>query len=525
MDIMRKLLITCFSVFSAMVHGQLLNPQSSEVTERFYPDPDIEIPTPAFSGDKVKFTSHEEMMGFLNGLVAEHPELATINFIGESQKGEEIPMVTLSKGGNEANKLRVYMQGGLHGDEPGSTEAMLYLIHQILNVPEYTQLLDRLTIAVVPMANVDGCDAHTRDAANGLDLNRDQTKLMAPESVALKLAFHAFQPHVAVDFHEYRPHRRDFQLFGKFGVNGSYDVMFLYSGNLNVPESLRNFTKDQFVTPAKQSLDDAGLSHHDYFSTRDVRGAVVFSQGSINARSSATNFALSNVISTLIEVRGVGLGTTSFKRRVNSSFLVASSYLKTAFNNVDMVKKVLSETSNNTSEAVIEVERPLRMDHFAVIDNADRELIQIEASVSDAWEARAVSTRARPSAYFIPEGNREIVDRLHLLGLKTTVLSASTTLTVQEYVVSDYWRDAYLYEQMHRQDVVAELRDVEVELPAGTIVVDMSQPGSSMAIEVLEPETANSFVSFGVIETQQGATLPYYRFMNQLPIGVRTNNQ
>ncbi|WP_367889131.1 M14 family zinc carboxypeptidase [Polaribacter filamentus] len=30
-------------------------------------------------------------------------------------------------------KSRVWMQGGLHGDESASTEGMLYLIHQLLN--------------------------------------------------------------------------------------------------------------------------------------------------------------------------------------------------------------------------------------------------------------------------------------------------------------------------------------------------------------------------------------------------------
>ena len=44
------------------------------------------------------------------------------------------------------------------------------------------------------MANIDGYESHDRYAANGLDLNRDQTKLMAKESVSLKQAFSDFSP-------------------------------------------------------------------------------------------------------------------------------------------------------------------------------------------------------------------------------------------------------------------------------------------------------------------------------------------
>ena len=176
------------------------------------------------------------------------------------------------------------------------------------------------------MANIDGYESHDRYAANGLDLNRDQTKLMVKESVSLKQAFSDFGPHVALDIHEYRPYRRDFTLLGDYGVTNYYDVMFLYSGNLNVSSKIREFTQSAFVQPTVQVLNHFQYNSHDYFSTQKVHGEVQFKQGSNNSRSSATSFALSNCISSLIEIRGVGIGKTSFKRRVHSAYLVSMSY-------------------------------------------------------------------------------------------------------------------------------------------------------------------------------------------------------
>ena len=80
----------------------------------------------------------------------------------------------------------------MHGNESASTEGMLYLIHDLLNNSPET--LDYLDISIVPMANIDGYLKISRYASNGLDLNRDNTKLMAPETIALKKAFNKFSP-------------------------------------------------------------------------------------------------------------------------------------------------------------------------------------------------------------------------------------------------------------------------------------------------------------------------------------------
>ena len=261
--------------------------------------------------------------------------------------------------------VRVWMQGGLHGNEPASTEGMLYLIQKIASNPV---LLEDLEIAIVPMANPDGYDKQDRYAANGQDLNRDQTKLLNQESRFLKQAFADFQPEVSVDFHEYRPYRRDFVHLGKVGITSRFDVMFLYSGNLNVPENLRNYTNDVFVNAARKALDNKGLTHHDYVTTSDHYGEIQFTQGSINARSSATSYALSNCISTLIEVRGVGINRTSFSRRVVSTFEVAMAYLNTAVSEKMKLREVLNDARNRKDDAFVRTARHVSKEQLLVID-------------------------------------------------------------------------------------------------------------------------------------------------------------
>jgi hypothetical protein len=111
-------IMTCLSVF-----GQF-SPQNDEITKRFFPDPVLDINTPAFG--KKGFTNYDDMMNYINKLVASHPSEIAVSFIGESQKKKKIPMLVLNRD-NGQEKIKVWFQGGLHGDEPAGTETMLYL--------------------------------------------------------------------------------------------------------------------------------------------------------------------------------------------------------------------------------------------------------------------------------------------------------------------------------------------------------------------------------------------------------------
>ena len=77
-----------FLIFLPVILLAQLNPQSKKITDKFFPDPNIEINTPAF--DKKKgFTKYDEMMVFLKEKIANHKDEVTLDFVGESQKGKK----------------------------------------------------------------------------------------------------------------------------------------------------------------------------------------------------------------------------------------------------------------------------------------------------------------------------------------------------------------------------------------------------------------------------------------------------
>ena len=101
-----------------------LSPQSKKITKKFFPDPKIEINTPAFNKKK-GFTKYDEMMSFLYDKISKHSNEVRIEFVGESQKGKKIPILFFDK--NNKEKVKVFFQAGLHGNEPAIVQKGYYI--------------------------------------------------------------------------------------------------------------------------------------------------------------------------------------------------------------------------------------------------------------------------------------------------------------------------------------------------------------------------------------------------------------
>jgi hypothetical protein len=292
--------------------------------------------------------------------------------------------------------------------------------------------------------------------------------------------------------------------------------MFLYSGNLNVPKNLREYTNFRFVENARSVLTKNNLRHHDYLSSHKFQGSIHFKQGSNSSRSSCTAFALTNSISSLIEVRGVGIGKKSFKRRVNSTFLVALSYLETSYSNVDEVKQVIEQAKKDRSFAVLKSKLNIYKKDIQVLDLDKSEEVTFEAVIHDKLDAVAVDSRIRPQAYIIKKNQYDIIEKLNLLGLRLEDLKLENLYNVEQYIVEDYFKEKMKYEGVYMQKVKTKTENIDLENNSDYLILSMDQRKSNLAIEVLEPEAPNSFVSYSIIPTFIGDILPVYRLTQKI---------
>ena len=97
------------------------------------------------------------------------------------------------------------MQAAIHGNEPASDQGVLAFLGKLdANQTYAASLLNRMEILILPRFNVDGVAYFQRRLASNLDPNRDHIKLEAQQSRTVKQMFSDFNPHVAIDLHEFR---------------------------------------------------------------------------------------------------------------------------------------------------------------------------------------------------------------------------------------------------------------------------------------------------------------------------------
>ena len=137
-----------------------------------------------------------------------------------------------------------------------------------------------------------------------------------------------------------------------------------------------------------------------------IQGEIQFSTGSNTARSSSNSFALNNAYATLFEIRGVGIGKTSFKRRIGAGFTVAKSFLQTAYENDTFLLNQLDLANNHSENIVVKSERSIYKDTILAIDLESNDVIMLSTIMRDAKKSKAILERSRPDFYALKSENK-----------------------------------------------------------------------------------------------------------------------
>ncbi len=124
--------------------------------------------------------------------------------VGRSLQGRPIRTVTFGHGPTTA-----LLWSQMHGDESTATMALADIINYFSDSspdPFREDLLDRLTVVLIPMLNPDGAQLFQRRNAVGIDINRDARRLATPEARVLKKVRDRVQPQFGFNLHDQGPH-------------------------------------------------------------------------------------------------------------------------------------------------------------------------------------------------------------------------------------------------------------------------------------------------------------------------------
>ena len=162
-------------------------------------------------------TGHGEVVQVVT-LAANRSERIHATTFGSTVEGRPLPLAVVGDVADArpasvvgAGRLRVWLQGAIHGGEVAGKEALLMLLGDLAG-GGHAEWSSSMTLLVAPIYNADGHERMGPDTrpyqlgpfagqgeranAQGLDLNRDHVKLESPEARALVRAYDDYDPHV-----------------------------------------------------------------------------------------------------------------------------------------------------------------------------------------------------------------------------------------------------------------------------------------------------------------------------------------
>jgi hypothetical protein len=280
----------------ARIAGEAVRTRTRGAGWRCSPMDVTPLPSPATRAERTGYcetTSYEEAMAFLDSVKAKAApnRVMTLTRLGASPRGRPLYVVTTcarsARGVEQCDAFTqaprkrpvVLVQANIHAGEVEGKEAVLALLRRLVT-DSMPNLLDSLTLMVVPVYNADGNEAlgpqsrnrteqlgpaivGERPNGSGLDLNRDYIKSEAPETRAMLPLLTGGGVDVFVDLHT---------------TNGSYHGYNLtWAPSLHPGAPLGQFTSDTLLAGVRLRLLKQGLQTYPYgnFSTSYERSMSV----------------------------------------------------------------------------------------------------------------------------------------------------------------------------------------------------------------------------------------------------------
>ena len=114
-----------------------------------------------------------------------------------------------------------------------------------------------------------------------------------------------------------------------------------------------------------------------------------------------------------------------------------------------------------------------------------------------------------PQAYYVPADLTSVVDLLAAHGIDGGPLGTETTLVGEQFIISASSQATQLFEFHRERAIEGAWEPVERTVPAGTLVIPVSQPLGRLAFTLLEPRSDDGAVNWNLLDEQVGSGSVY----------------
>ena len=477
--------------------------------------------------------SYEETLDFLRRLQAHFPSMY-LGFYGTSGQGRPMPFVVVSAEkaftGRRAQKLPkpiVLIQNGIHAGEIDGKDASLLLLRD-LALGRYPEILDKITLVILPIYNVDGHERISpynrpnqdgprqgmgfRATANGLDLNRDYLKISSEEARSLIALVNAWRPHLHVDDHV------------TDGVDMEWTLTYTWAEAPQAPPPVDGWLRAH-MPAVLTATSKAGHKNGPYVDLIDHNDpAKGFNSWVGQPRYSTGYFPLRNRPSVLVEMHSY----KPYEQRVkaNQDFLRAllqeiardPASLTRAVADAEAATVSLGKPDAPPSNVAVDIEASdsdqpdhIRFPVYAggmktsVVSGKPLLLFHRgethEIEVPWIHQAKILKSVPRPRGYLVLPGWPQIEARLRGHALRVEKLMQPAEIEVEAMRVSQPKFAPTSYQGLTRVTSQTARTVERRKIPAGALWVPADQPDFEVAVQLLEPEAPDSLLSWGLLSS------------------------
>lgn len=418
----------------------------------------------------------------------------------------------MSNGKQSDQKLRIFIQGGQHGNEPAGDEGVLSFLGKLAADSQWTaKVLEKVDLLVLPRYNVDGVEYLQRQLASNYDPNRDHSVLVREQTRKIRQLQSDFDPHIFVDDHEYTGGSPVAQRYIR-----SQDLLVSANKGLNVNANIRRLN-EEFVTDVFAAAQAKGLRTHAYFTTAVSNGTITIQEPDAHAQANHKGAGNYQALTFLVETRGIRLADQHFQRRVASHLITLTTIIDKAVAEFESVYATIESGRKAfvESEEDIVVVQDYRLTNKSVqfIDAANGSFVDVPVVSQNEDPAVVILSRARPKAYVFSRAWSDVATRLRILGVKVDVLKEPFVGDVEALVVQNATVARTKFEGIAGTTVVMNSTTRSVSIPAGGFYVETRQKNAAYAFVQLEPENEASLANYNQIPLEIGNEYPIFRVL------------
>ena len=463
--------------------------------------------------------TYKEAIDFYTDLDQKSDKAKLFTF-GTTDVGKPLHLFVISKDGDfnpasikTKNKRVILINNAIHSGEPDGVDASMKLAEDLLiNKIIDLNVLENAVICIVPIYNVDGVlnrsccrranqngpeEMGTRANAKNLDLNRDFIKCDAENTKTLAKIFHEWNPDIFIDTHV------------SDGADYTYTMTLIATQHDKLNPILGNYLKNE-MQPALYEMMKAKNNemcpYVELFKKTPDDGIIEYLE---TPRYSTGFTTLFNTIGFVTETHML----KPFPQRVKATYDFLFTVIEYTNKNYQKIGEIRKQANNYVKE---QKQFPLEW----VLDTTKWEMLNFKGyeakykpsvisgkprlyydqaspynrPIKNYTTYTANTTVEKPTIYIIPQGWKNVIERLEMNNIKMKRLSKDTIITVESYYIEDYKTIKNPYEGHYlHYDVKVKKENQQVQYYKGNYVVETNQESNRYIVETLEPQATDSY--------------------------------